>query len=97
MLRRRMGMLGAVLGFITFLVLLPARAEHLDVDYAERSGESVRHCYARLGWQDVLGPLSCSRWGAAAAGVVVTLTVLWLSRWRTGPSQAPRRQARRWP
>lgn len=78
-----MGMLAPVLGFITFLLLLPAREEHLDIDYAGRPGESVHHCYTHLGWQDVLGPLSCSRWAAAAAGVVVALTVLWVSRRRT--------------
>lgn len=77
-----MSMLAPVLGFITFLLLLPARAEHLDIDYANRPGESVRHCYTHLGWQDVLGPLSCSRWGAAAAGVVVALAVLSLTRRR---------------
>lgn len=80
---RLMGMLAPVLGFITFLLLMPAREEHQDIDYVDRPGESVHHCYTHLGWQDVLGPLSCSRWGAAAAGVVVALAVLWLSRWRS--------------
>lgn len=40
---RRMGMLAPVLGFITFLLLLPAREEHLDIDYVDRPGESVNH------------------------------------------------------
>ena len=61
---RRMGMLAPALGFVTFLLLLPAREEHIEIDYVDR-GESVHHCYTHLGWQDVLGPLSCSRWGAA--------------------------------
>lgn len=84
-------MLAAVLGFITFLLLMPARAEHLDIDYAGRPGESVSHCYTHLGWQDVFGPLSCSRWGAAAAGAVVTLVVLSASR------SAPGRRAKQLP
>lgn len=78
-----MSMLSPVLGFISFLLLLPARAAQLDIDYADRPGESVRHCYTHLGWQDVLGPVSCSRWAAAAGGVVVGLAVLSLTRWRT--------------
>jgi hypothetical protein len=76
-----MSVLAAVLGFLTFLLLLPARIEHLDIDYADRPGESFTHCSTHLGWQDVLGPASCSRWGAAAVGVVVTLVVLSGSRW----------------
>ncbi len=76
-------MLAPLLGFVVFLLLLPARQEHLDVDYADRPGESVQHCYTHLGWQDVLGPLSCSRWSAAAAGVLVALAALRLSRWQS--------------
>ena len=79
---RLMAMLAPVLGFITFLLFLPARVDQLDIDYYDRPGESVTHCYTHLGWQNALGPLSCSSWGAAAAGVLVTLTVLILSRWR---------------
>ena len=85
---RRMGMLAPALGFLTFLLLLPAREEHLDIDYVDRPGESVHHCFMHLGWQDVLGPLSCSRWGAAAVGFVVALTVLWLSDWRSQRTEA---------
>lgn len=80
---RPRGVLAPVLGFVVFLLLLPARAEHLDIAYVDRAGESVQHCSTHLGWQDVLGPLSCSRWGAAAAGVVVALVALRLSRWRS--------------
>lgn len=46
---RRMSMLAPVLGFITFLLLLPARTESLDIDYFDRPGESVTHCYTHLG------------------------------------------------
>ena len=76
-----MAVLAPVLGFIMFLLLLPAREEHLDIDYVDRPGQSVRHCYTHLGWQDVLGPLSCSRWAAAGVGFVVALTAAAASRW----------------
>ena len=85
-----MSVLAPVLGFVTFLLLLPAREEHLDIDYVNRPGESVRHCYTHLGWQDVLGPFSCSRWAAALAGRLAGLTVAMLSRW-----SAKRRRSRR--
>jgi len=68
-----MGLLAPVLGFLAFLRLLPARQVHLDIDYADRPREPDHHSYTHLGWQDVLGPLSCSRWGAAATGVAVAL------------------------
>ncbi len=82
---RPVSVLAPVLGFIVFLLFLPAREEHLDIDYVDRPGESVQHCYTHLGWQDVLGPLSCSRWGAAAAGVFVALTIVGLARFRKRP------------
>lgn len=81
---RHMSVLAPGLGFITFLLLLPAREEHLNIDYVNRPGESVRHCYTHFGWQDVLGPFSCGRWAAASAGPLVGLTVTMLSRWSAG-------------
>lgn len=93
MLRHR-GVLAPVLGFVVFLLLLPAREEHLDIDYVGRPGESIQHCYTHLGWQDVLEPLSCSRWGAAAVGVVFALAAVWLSRLRSGRERSSVRHAR---
>lgn len=79
-------MLAAVLGFVTFLLLLPARAESSDVDRpfvegaADQVGETVTHCFTHLGWEDALGPCSCSRAAAAAVGVTVWLGVRWVQR-----------------
>ena len=47
-----------VLDLVVLLLLLPARQEDLDIDDADRPGESVQHCCTDLDWQDVLGPLS---------------------------------------
>lgn len=78
-----------MLGFVTFLLLLPARAESSDVDRpfvegaVDHVGETGTDCFTHLGWQDALGPWSCSRAAAAAVGIVVWLGVRWLQRgWR---------------
>lgn len=44
-----MGLLAPVLGFLAFLMLLPARQVHLDIDCMDGPGESVHHCYTHLG------------------------------------------------
>ena len=81
--RRHTKVLAPMLGFFTFLLLLPAREDHLDIDYGDRPGVSVRHCYTHLGWEDVLGPLSCSRWAAASVGISVALAVRGAGQWRS--------------
>ena len=77
-----MAMLAPLLGFITFLLVLPARVDQLGIDVYAGPGGSGTHCFTHLGGQNALGPLSCSRWGAAGANVIVTLGFLLLSRWR---------------
>jgi hypothetical protein len=73
-----MGNLGSfAFGFFTFILLTPIRSEGGGVASCARGApcpEPVTHCYTLLGWEDVLGPLSCSTW--AAAGVAVLVAVL---------------------
>lgn len=80
-----MGNLGsAVLGFLTFLLLMPARSGTLLRDCVHgQSCPDITHCYTWLGWQDVLGPLSCSRWAAASIGLLVSLGVRTLGKVRS--------------
>ena len=79
-----MGDLGSsVLGFATFLLLLPVRVETWEYDcVAGTACPSVTHCSTVLGWEDVLGPLGCSRWAALAVGLAVGLTARAVGRRR---------------
>lgn len=77
-----------VVGFLVFMLLTPVgeTAGVSDcVAGAVDCPESVVHqCVTLLGWQGVLGPLSCSPWGAAAAGLLtaVVLRLLGVARAR---------------
>lgn len=71
-----MCVLAAVLGFVTFLALLPGPASGSSSD---RTGPT---CVTHLGWTDPLGPLSCSRPAVALVGAVVWLTARQLLLWR---------------
>ena len=33
----------------------------------------MTNCYTLLGWENVLGPLGCSRWAAVGVGLLVGL------------------------
>lgn len=73
-----MGNLGSTaLGFLTFVLLTPLRSESYVTSCVRGTTcpDPVTHCYTLLGWQDALGPLSCSRWAAAGAGLLVGLVV----------------------
>jgi hypothetical protein len=81
-----MGRVGSfALGFLAFMLTLPIRVEQLEYDcVAGTACPSVTNCYTLLGWENVLGPLGCSRWAAAAAGLAVGLTVRAVGVWREG-------------
>lgn len=72
-----MGNLGSFgLGFLTFLLTVPVRVEFLQYDCVEGTAcPSVTNCYTVLGWENVLGPLGCSRWAAVGVGLLVGLLV----------------------
>lgn len=76
-----MGLLAPTLGFVTFLALIPARCEQTESSGVLTS-TSQRDCYTHLGWQDVLGPASGSRWAAALVGLLVGLAVVGADRLR---------------
>ena len=77
-----------VVGFLVFMLLTPVSETTSVTDCpagAVDCPESVVHeCVTLLGWQDVLGPLSCSPWGAAAMGLLtaVLLRVVGVARAR---------------
>lgn len=77
-----MGLLAGTAGFLTFLALMPARCDYHDFSGVLSTEGSARDCYTHLGWQDVLGPASGSRWAAALVGLLVGLTVLGADRLR---------------
>lgn len=69
-----MGSLGSfTVGFLAFLLTLPIRVEQSDFDCVRGAAcpDSVTNCYTALGWEDVLGPLGCSRWAAVGLGLLV--------------------------
>ena len=69
-----MGGLGwFTVGFVAFLLTLPVRFEGTinDCVLGAACPESGTVCLTVLGWRDVLGPLSCSRWAAVAVGGLV--------------------------
>jgi len=85
---RRMGNLGSFgMGFLAFILLSPVRSEGGGVPSCV-SGSECRgmpaQCYTLLGWEDVLGPFSCSLWAAFAAAVAIGLAVLAVGRLREG-------------
>lgn len=79
-----MGSLGSfALGFLAFMLTLPIRVEQLEYDcVAGTACPSVTNCYTLLGWENVLGPLGCSRWAAAAMGLAVGFAVRAVGVWR---------------
>ena len=68
-----MGNLGSfALGFVTFMLTTPVRRESSDSDCVDGVAcPSVTNCYTLLGWENVLGPLGCSRWAAVGVGLLV--------------------------
>lgn len=70
-----MGNLGSfALGFAAFMLSTPVRVEFLQYDCVRgMTCPSVTNCYTVLGWQNVLGPLGCSRWAAVGVGLLVGL------------------------
>lgn len=74
-----MGNLGSfAVGFFTFILVAPIRSEGGGVPSCVRGSECraiPTQCYTLLGWEDVLGPFSCSLWAAFAAAVTVGLAV----------------------
>jgi hypothetical protein len=82
-----MGNLGSfAVGFFTFILLTPIRVETYITSCVRGGGSRCsgggRDCYTLLGWEDVLGPLSCSIWSAAGVGIVVGAIVRVLGIWR---------------
>ena len=83
-----MGNLGSFgMGFLAFILLSPVRSEGGGVPSCV-SGSECRgmpaQCYTLLGWEDVLGPFSCSLWAAFAAAVAIGLAVRAVGRLREG-------------
>jgi hypothetical protein len=79
------GNLGSsAIGFVVFMLLTPLRVDGGVVDCVEGTPcpGDFRHCYTLLGWEDVLGPLSCSRWAAVGVGLLVGLCVRGVGSWR---------------
>jgi hypothetical protein len=72
-----MGSVGSfALGFLVFVLTVPVRVEQSEPGCPEGTTcASVTNCYTLLGWENVLGPLGCSRWAAAAVAVAVGLAV----------------------
>jgi hypothetical protein len=68
-----MGNLGSfALGFVTFILTIPVRVEFLQYDCVQSTTcPSVTNCYTVLGWENILGPLGCSRWAAVGVGLLV--------------------------
>ena len=70
-----MGSLGSfALGFVAFMLTTPVRSESLV--YVSPEGEAcpaVTNCCTLSGWENVLGPLGCSRWAAIGVGLLVGL------------------------
>lgn len=61
-------------GFFTFMLLAPVRTEGGGIPSCLQGSECRElptHCYTVAGWEDVLGPFSCSLWAVFAAAVVV--------------------------
>jgi hypothetical protein len=79
-----MGSVGSfALGFLAFVLTIPVRVEQLEYDCVPGTAcPSVTSCYTLLGWENVLGPLGCSRWAAAAVGLTVGLAVRAIGAWR---------------
>jgi hypothetical protein len=79
-----MGNLGSfALGFLAFVLTVPVRVEQLEYDcVAGTACPSVTNCYTLLGWENVLGPLGCSRWAAAGVGLAGALIARALGAWR---------------
>jgi hypothetical protein len=69
-----MGNLGSFTrGFLTLLLTTPVRFESSVYDCVAGAAcpPSVISCYTVLGWENVLGPLGCSRWAAVGTGLLV--------------------------
>jgi len=67
--------LAATVGFVTFALLLPGPRS------GSTAGSGVT-CVTYLGWVEPLGPFSCHRTAAAAAGALTWLVARQLLRWR---------------
>ena len=73
-----MGNLGSfALGFVAFMLTIPVRSESSLYDCVADTAcpPSVTTCYTVPGWENVLGPLGCSRWAAIGVGLLVGLLV----------------------
>jgi len=72
-------------GFLAFILLSPVRSEGGGVPDCV-SGSECRdipaRCYTLLGWEDVMGPFSCSLWASFAAAVAIGLAVRTVGRLR---------------
>ena len=70
-----MGSLGSfALGFVMFMLTTPVRSESLVCVSLEGAAcPAVTNCYTLSGWENVLGPLGCSRWAAVGVGLLVGL------------------------
>ena len=80
-----MGNLGSfAVGFVTFMLTTPVRYESgiYDCIPSTPCPSSFSNCYTLLGWENVLGPLGCSRWAAAGVGLLVGLLVREVGRRR---------------
>jgi hypothetical protein len=80
-----MGGLGSfTLGFLAFLLTLPVRIEQLEYDCVPGTAclDSATNCYTVLGWENVLGPLSCSQFAAAAVGLLLGTLLRAVGFWR---------------
>jgi hypothetical protein len=79
-----MGSLGSfALGFLAFVLTAPVQVEQSESGCLEGTTcASVTNCYTLLGWENVLGPLGCSYWAAAAVGLAVGLAVRAVGVWR---------------
>jgi len=79
------GNLGSfAVGFVTFMLTTPVRYESgiYDCIPSTPCPSSFSNCYTLLGWENVLGPLGCSRWAAAGVGLLVGLLVREVGRRR---------------
>ncbi len=87
-----MGSLGSfALGFITFMLTIPVRVEFLQYGCVQGTTcPSVTNCYTVLGWENVLGPLGCSRWAAVGVGLLIGLMSRGIGAWRARAARSSR-------